>query len=164
LVGAKLKDNLYFMKEAYKQALKAYEILEAPVGAVVVRDGKVISRGYNKRESLQDPTAHAEIIAIAKASKKLKSWRLNDCDLYVTLEPCSMCAGAIINARINKVFIATPDPKSGSAGSVVDLFDVDGFNHKVKCHYGLLEEPCSNLLKNFFKMLRAKNKKNKINI
>jgi tRNA(adenine34) deaminase len=148
------------MEEAYKQAVKAYNLLEVPVGAVVVKDGKVIARGYNKREWLQDPIAHAEIIAITKASKKLGSWRLSDCDMYVTLEPCPMCAGAIINSRIRKVFIATLDPKSGAAVSVTNLFEVEKLNHRVEMEFGILEENCSKLLKNFFKMLRAKNKLN----
>jgi tRNA(adenine34) deaminase len=153
---AKVNDdqNLKFMKMAYHQALIAYQKGETPVGAIIVKDGKVVSRGYNKREMLKDPTAHAEILAIKKASKKLDSWRLNDCDLYVTLEPCPMCAGAIIQSRIRMVYYGTTDPKAGSGGSVVDLFQMNKFNHRVQSSSGLMQKECSHILKEFFEMLR----------
>ena len=146
-----------FMKEALKEAQKAYKKLEVPVGAVIVKDGKIIARGYNQKESKTDTTKHAEIIAIQKASKKLKVWRLLDCEMYVTLEPCSMCAGAIINSRIKKVYIGAEDKKTGAVGSVLNLFDDYKFNHTVENEKGILQEECEKILKDFFKELR-KNK------
>lgn len=146
-----------FMKEALKEAQKAYKKLEVPVGAVIVKDGKIIARGYNQKESKTDTTKHAEIIAIQKASKKLKAWRLLDCEMYVTLEPCSMCAGAIINSRIKKVYIGAEDKKTGAVGSVLNLFDDYKFNHTVENEKGILQEECEKILKDFFKELR-KNK------
>lgn len=143
------------MKEALKEAKKAYAIKEIPVGCVIVKDGKVISRGYNKRETLQDVTLHAEIIAIKKACKKLGSWRLEDCDMYVTLEPCPMCSGAIIQSRIKNLYIGAYDPKTGAAGSVLDLFNYS-FNHKVNVYKEILIEDCSMIIKDFFKQLRKK--------
>mgnify|MGYP004492591199 CR=1 FL=1 len=148
----------YYMEQALKEAQKAYEKLEVPVGAVIVKDGKIIARGYNQKEGKTDTTKHAEIIAIQKASKKLKSWRLIDCEMYVTLEPCVMCAGAIINSRIKKVYIGTMDEKTGAAGSVLNLFDDYKFNHKVYIEKDTKKEECEEILKNFFKELR-KNKK-----
>ena len=148
----------YYMGQALKEAQKAYEKLEVPVGAVIVKDGKIIARGYNQKEGKTDTTKHAEIIAIQKASKKLKSWRLIDCEMYVTLEPCVMCAGAIINSRIKKVYIGTMDEKTGAAGSVLNLFDDYKFNHKVYIEKDIKREECEEILKNFFKELR-KNKK-----
>lgn len=145
------------MKEALKEAQKAYKKLEVPVGAVIVKDGKIIARGYNQKESKTDTTKHAEIIAIQKASKKLKAWRLLDCEMYVTLEPCSMCAGAIINSRIKKVYIGAEDKKTGAVGSVLNLFDDYKFNHTVENEKGILQEECEKILKDFFKELR-KNK------
>jgi tRNA(adenine34) deaminase len=144
----------WFMNEALKEAKKAYDKGECPIGAVIVKDGVIVSRGYNEKELKKDPTAHAEISAIKKACKNLNAWRLNDCDMYVTLEPCPMCAGAIIQSRIGRLFIGTLDFKSGAAGSVVDLLKVPEFNHKVEVTYGILSEECSNILKNFFKKLR----------
>ena len=120
-----------FMKEALKEAKKAYEKLEVPVGCVIVKEGKIIARAHNLKETKLDTTKHAEILAIQKASKKLESWRLLDCEMYVTLEPCSMCAGAIINSRIKKVYIGTTDEKTGACGSVLNLFNDYTFNHKV---------------------------------
>ena len=149
-----------YMKEALKQAQKAYDLGEVPVGAVIVKDGKIIGRGYNSKEKNYDTTKHAEIIAIQKASKKMKSWRLNNCEMYVTLEPCSMCAGAIIQARIKKVYIGAMDYKTGACGSVLNLFDDFKFNHYVENENGILKNNCENILKEFFKELR-KNKKNK---
>ena len=143
-----------FMKEALKEAKKAYDKLEVPVGAVIVKDGKVIARAHNLKETKYDTTNHAEIIAIQKASKKLKSWRLLDCEMYVTLEPCSMCAGAIINSRIKKVYIGANDEKTGAVGSVLNLFEDYKFNHNVEFEKGILKEDCENILKDFFKNLR----------
>ena len=143
-----------FMKEALKEAKKAYKKLEIPVGAVIVKDGKIIARGHNLKETKEDTTKHAEIIAIQKASKKLSAWRLIDCEMYVTLEPCAMCAGAIINSRIKKVYIGTMDYKTGAGGSVLNLFEDFTFNHKVEVEKGILQEECKNMLKQFFKELR----------
>ena len=143
-----------FMKEALKEAKKAYDKLEVPVGAIIVKDGKIIARAHNLKETKFDATNHAEIIAIQKASKKLKSWRLIDCEMYVTLEPCSMCAGAIINSRIKKVYIGANDEKTGAVGSVLNLFEDYKFNHNVESEKGILKEECENILKDFFKNLR----------
>ncbi len=148
-----------FMKEALKEAQKAYDKLEVPVGAVIVKDGKVIARAHNVKEEKKDTTKHAEILAISKASKKLGSWRLIDCDMYVTLEPCSMCAGALINARIKKVYIGTMDQKTGACGSVFNLLEDYTFNHKVEIETGILQEECESMLKNFFRELRKSKKK-----
>lgn len=147
------------MKEALKEAKKAYEKLEVPVGAVIVKEGKIIARAHNLKETKYDTTKHAEILAIQKASKKLNSWRLIDCEMYVTLEPCSMCAGAIINSRIKKVYIGALDEKTGAAGSVLNLFEDFTFNHKVEVEKGIMQEECEKLLKDFFKMLRKIKKK-----
>ena len=127
------------MKEALKQAQKAYDKLEVPVGAVIVKDGKIIARAYNQKEEKNDTTNHAEILAIKKASKKLGSWRLIDCDMYVTLEPCSMCAGALIQSRIRKVYIGASDEKTGACGSVLNLLEDYKFNHKVEIEIGVLQ-------------------------
>ena len=143
-----------YMKEALKEAQKAYEKLESPVGAVIVKDNKIIARAHNLKETKKDTTNHAEILAIQKASKKLEAWRLNDCEMYVTLEPCSMCAGAIINSRIKKIYIGALDEKTGAAGSVLNLFEDYKFNHKVEVEKGILKEECENILKSFFKELR----------
>ena len=143
-----------FMKEALKEAKKAYKKLEIPVGAVIVKDGKIIARGHNLKETKEDTTKHAEIIAIQKASKKLSEWRLIDCEMYVTLEPCSMCAGAIIQSRIKKIYIGTLDEKTGAVGSVLNLFEDYTFNHKVEVETGILKTDCENILKEFFKELR----------
>ncbi len=143
-----------YMKEALKEAKKAYEKLEVPVGAVIVKDNKIIARAHNLKETKKDTTNHAEILAIQKASKKLEAWRLNDCEMYVTLEPCSMCAGAIINSRIKKIYIGALDEKTGAAGSVLNLFEDYKFNHKVEVEKGILKEDCENILKSFFKELR----------
>lgn len=142
------------MKEALKEAKKAYKKLEIPVGAVIVKDGKIIARGHNLKETKEDTTKHAEIIAIQKASKKLNAWRLIDCEMYVTLEPCAMCAGAIINSRIKKLYIGTMDEKTGAVGSVLNLFEDFTFNHKVEAEKGIMQDECKNMLKQFFKELR----------
>lgn len=156
-----MEEKQKFMKEALKEAKKAYDKLEVPVGAVIVKDGKIIARAHNLKETKLDTTKHAEILAIQKASKKLKSWRLLDCKMYVTLEPCSMCAGAIINSRIKKIYIGTLDEKTGAAGSVLNLFEDYTFNHKVEVEKGIMKEECENLLKSFFKMLRKLKKEEK---
>ena len=148
-----------FMKQALKEAKKAYEKGEIPVGAVIVKNGKIIARGYNQKEIKKDTTKHAEIIAIQKASKKLESWRLLDCEMYVTLEPCSMCAGAIINSRIKKLYIGTMDEKTGSCGSVLNLLEDYKFNHNVELETGILRTECEYILKDFFKELRKRKKR-----
>lgn len=143
-----------YMNEALKEAKKAYDEDEIPVGVVIVKDGKIIARAHNLKETKYDTTKHAEILAIQKASKKLETWRLLDCEMYVTLEPCSMCAGALINSRIKKIYIGTMDEKTGAAGSVLNLFGDYTFNHKVELEKGIMKEECESLLKDFFKMLR----------
>ena len=151
----------YYMEQALKEAEKAYKKLEVPVGAVIVKDGKIIAKGHNQKETKTDTTKHAEIIAIQKASKKLKSWRLTDCEMYVTLEPCSMCAGAIINSRIKKIYIGAMDEKTGVAGSVLNIFEDYTFNHKVEIEKGIKQEECEDILKKFFKELRKIKKRRK---
>ena len=151
----------YYMEQALKEAEKAYKKLEVPVGAVIVKDGKIIAKGHNQKETKKDTTKHAEIIAIQKASKKLKSWRLTDCEMYVTLEPCTMCAGAIINSRIKKIYIGAMDEKTGVAGSVLNIFEDYTFNHKVEIEKGIKKEECENILKQFFKELRKIKKRRK---
>ena len=143
-----------FMKEAIRQAKKAYALRDVPIGCVIVYEGKIIARGYNRRNTDKNTTSHAEINAIRKASKKLGDWRLEGCTLYVTLEPCQMCAGAIVQARIDKVVIGSMNPKAGCSGQVLNLFEMDGFNHKVEVERGVLEEECSTMLSGFFKELR----------
>ena len=147
------------MEEALKEAFKAYKKEEVPVGAIIVKDGKIIARAHNLKESKNDTTNHAEILAIQKASKKLNSWRLIDCEMYVTLEPCSMCAGAIINSRISKLYIGTMDKKTGACGSVLNLLEDYKFNHIVQVEKYILKDKCEKILKDFFKYLREKNKK-----
>ena len=147
-----------FMMEALKEAKKAYDKLEVPVGSVIVKEGKIIARAHNLKETKTDTTKHAEILAIQKASRKLKSWRLLDCDMYVTLEPCSMCAGAMINSRIRKIYIGTQDAKTGAVGSVFNLFNDYTFNHKVEAETGILKDECESILQQFFKELRKSKK------
>ena len=147
-----------FMKEALKEAKKAFNKEEIPIGVVIVKDNKIISRAHNLKESKKDTTEHAEIRAIKKASKKLDSWRLNDCEMYTTLEPCPMCAGAIIQARINNLYIGTSDPKTGACGSVLDLLNDYQFNHKVNVTKEVMQPECEKILKDFFKQLRNKSK------
>lgn len=144
-----------YMKKALAQAQKAYNKLEVPVGAVIVKDGKIIASAYNQKETKFDTTKHAEIIAIQKASKKLESWRLLDCEMYVTLEPCPMCAGAIIQSRIKKVYYGVSDEKTGAVGSKLNLFRDFKFNHKVEFESSILEKECQRLLQDFFKELRV---------
>lgn len=145
-----------FMQLAIKEAKKAYDIDETPIGAVIVRDGKVISKGYNRRETKKNALMHAEIIAIDKACKKLGGWRLPRCEIYVTLEPCPMCMGAILQSRIEKVYFGAYDYKSGCLGSACDLSSV--LPHKVTYQGGILKEDCEKILKDFFKKLRKKDK------
>lgn len=145
-----------WMKEAIKQAKKAAQKDEVPIGCVIVKDDQIIARAYNKREMKQCSTAHAEILAIEKACKKLGSWRLEDCDLYVTLEPCPMCSGAIIQSRIRNVIFGAYDPKGGCMGSNMNINDVRGFNHYPDIEGGILQDECSRLLKEFFKAKRKK--------
>ena len=145
-----------YMKEALKEAKKAYKKDEVPVGAVIVKEGKIIARAHNIKEEKCDTTCHAEILAIKKASKKLNAWRLRDCEMYVTLEPCPMCAGALIQSRIKKVYIGAMDYKTGACGSVLNLLEDYTFNHKVECETGILKQDCEEILQNFFKDLRNK--------
>ncbi len=153
-----MEEKEHFMKKAIEEAKKAYNKLEIPIGAIIVRDGKIIARGFNTKEEKKDATKHAEIVAIQKANKKLNRWRLNDCEMYVTLEPCPMCAGAIIQARIKKVYIGATDEKTGACGSVLNLFTDYKFNHQVEYEIGVLKEESEELLKNFFKNLRKTKK------
>lgn len=154
----KLTEDERFMKEAIRQARKAYAIGEVPIGCVIVYEGKVIARGYNRRTIDKNTLAHAELLAIRKASRKLDDWRLEGCTLYVTLEPCQMCSGAIIQARIPKVVVGCMNPKAGCAGSILNLLDVPQFNHQAELVTGVLEEECSQMMKEFFKELREKKK------
>jgi tRNA(adenine34) deaminase len=144
----------YFMLEAIKAAQIALEAGDVPIGAVIVKDGRIIARGWNQREQLQDPTAHAEMIALTQASEHVGSWRLYGCTMYVTLEPCTMCAGALILSRIDRVVFACPDPKTGAAGSLYNIFEDPRHNHRVEVQTGVLEEPCSMMLSDFFKIRR----------
>ena len=156
------KDNTEkYMREAIKQAKKAAAIGEVPIGCVIVRDGTILARGYNRRNIEGSTLAHAEIIAIKKASKKLQDWRLEDCELYVTLEPCPMCAGAIVQARVSEVVIGSMNPKAGCAGSILNMLEMHEFNHQVKVERGVLKEECSEMLSAFFRRLRVVKKKKK---
>lgn len=147
-----------YMKEALRQAKKAYALGEVPIGCVIVHEGQIIGRGYNRRNTDKNTLAHAEITAINKASKKIGDWRLEDCTLYVTLEPCQMCAGAIVQARIPHVVMGCMNPKAGCAGSILNILDMPEFNHQVAVTRGVLEEECSEMLKTFFTELRIRNK------
>ncbi len=152
----KLTDDERYMREAIKQAKKAALIGDVPIGAVIVYEGKIIARGYNRRNKDKTTLAHAELLAIKKASKVIGDWRLEDCTMYVTLEPCQMCAGAIVQARIPKVVAGCMNPKAGCAGSIIDMFHVEKFNHKVEFAYGIMEEECRALMQDFFRRLRGK--------
>jgi len=156
-----MNEDEKYMKQAIKQARKAYENGDVPIGCVIVHDGRIIARGYNRRNKDGQVLAHAELIAIKKASKLLGDWRLEECTMYVTLEPCQMCAGAIVQARIPKVVIGCMNPKAGCAGSILNLLDIKAFNHQVETVKGVMESECSEMLKTFFKELRqqAKNEK-----
>ena len=147
-----------FMKEAIRQAKKAYLLEEVPIGCVIVHEGKIIARGYNRRNTDKNTLSHAELIAIRKAAKKLGDWRLEECTMYVTLEPCQMCAGAMMQARLTEAVIGCMNPKAGCAGSVLNILEMDGFNHKVQVIRGVLEEECSHMMSQFFRELREKKK------
>ena len=154
-----LTDQEKYMKEALRQAKKAYALGEVPIGCVIVHEGKIIGRGYNRRNTDKNTLAHAEITAINKASRKLGDWRLEGCTLYVTLEPCQMCAGAIVQARIPRVVIGSMNPKAGCGGSVLNILQMEQFNHRCEVTRGVLEEECSTMLSSFFKQLRQEKAK-----
>lgn len=145
-----------YMREAIKQARKAAKIDEVPIGCVIVYDDKIIARGYNRRNTDKSTLAHAEIIAIRKAAKVIGDWRLEDCTMYITLEPCPMCAGAIVQARIPRVVVGAMSPKAGCAGSVINLLQMDGFNHKAELTSGVLVDECRTMLQDFFKEMRKR--------
>ena len=158
---ARMTQEERFMREAIRLAKKAAALKEVPIGCVIVHDGKIIGRGYNRRTIDKNVLAHAEIVAIRKACRVLGDWRLEECTMYVPLEPCPMCAGALVQARVPKVVIACMNPKAGCAGSVLDMFHEDGFNHQVETDVGLMGEVCSQMLKDFFKELREEGKRKK---
>lgn len=147
-----------YMKAAIREAKKAYALEEVPIGCVIVQNDKIIARGYNRRNTDKNTLAHAEMSAIKKASKKTGDWRLEDCTMYVTLEPCQMCAGAIVQSRLGKVVIGSMNPKAGCAGSVINLLQMKQFNHQVEMETGVLQEECSTMLSRFFQELREKKK------
>ena len=147
-----------FMREAIRQAKKAEALMEVPIGCVIVRGDQIIARGYNRRNTDKNTLSHAELNAIRKASKKLGDWRLEGCTMYVTLEPCQMCAGALVQSRIDEVVIGSRNPKAGCAGSVINLLNMEQFNHQVKITEGVLEEECSRMLSDFFRRLREMKK------
>jgi tRNA(adenine34) deaminase len=153
--------NEQYMREALKQAKKAFRMGEVPIGCVIVYKDKIIGRGYNKRNTKKTTLAHAELMAIDKASKAMGDWRLEDCILYVTLEPCPMCAGAIVQARIKQVVVGTMNPKAGCAGSIINLLQMKEFNHQVELVVGVMERECTAILQKFFQELRGRNKKEK---
>src|SRR5437868_14624783 len=150
----------YFMREALRQALKAGKADEVPVGAVIVRAGKIIARAYNQVELLKDATAHAEMLALTQAEAAVGDWRLTDCDLYVTKEPCAMCAGALVHTRIRRVIFGCADPAAGAAGSVVNLLQMPGFNHRCEIASGVLQDNCAAILQNFFRQRRSEQTEN----
>ena len=152
------KDDYRYMKQAITQAKKAYKLNEVPIGCVIVYEGKVIGRGYNRRNTDKTSLGHAEITAIKKASRYMNDWRLENCTLYVTLEPCQMCAGAIVQARIPKVVIGTMNSKAGCAGSVINVLQMKEFNHQVDICKGVLADECKEMMQNFFRNLREKKK------
>jgi tRNA(adenine34) deaminase len=154
--------NERFMREALKQARKAYRLGEVPIGCVIVYQDKIIGRGYNKRNTKKTTLAHAELVAIEKAGKVMGDWRLEDCVMYVTLEPCQMCSGAIVQARIKKVVVGTMNPKAGCAGSILNLLQMKEFNHQVELETGVLEKECTDILQAFFQDLRIRNKREKL--
>ncbi|PRX26431.1 tRNA(adenine34) deaminase [Orenia metallireducens] len=144
----------YYMQEALKEAKKAFDKEEVPIGAVIVKDNKIIARAHNLKEELQDATAHAEVLAIRQAAQKLGGWRLNGCTLYVTIEPCPMCAGALVQSRVDALVYGATDPKGGAAGTLFNLVDSNLLNHKLAIEYGVLEDKCRQIMKDFFKSLR----------
>jgi tRNA(adenine34) deaminase len=153
-----MKDDTYYMNLALEEARKARELQEVPIGAIIVLDGKIIAKGYNLRETEQSSVAHAELLAIAEACKILGTWRLEEATLYVTLEPCPMCAGAIINSRIKRVVFGAHDPKAGCAGTFMNLLQDERFNHQSEVTSGVLHEECGAILTAFFKDLRQRKK------
>lgn len=153
-----LTEDEAYMKEAIRQAKKAWKLQEVPIGCVIVKDGKILARGYNRRNTDKNTLAHAELLAIRRASRAVGDWRLEECTMYITLEPCQMCAGAIVQARIPRVVIGSRNPKAGCAGSILNLLQMPAFNHQVELTEHILEEECSALLKNFFKELRERRK------
>ena len=157
---ARMTQEERFMREAIRLAKKAAALKEVPIGCVIVHDGKIIGRGYNRRTIDKNVIAHAEMMAIRKACRKMNDWRLEDCTMYVTLEPCQICSGAIVQSRMKKVVIGCMNPKAGCAGSVLNLLQVEAFNHQVELEIGVLEEECSTMMKQFFKELREKKKEN----
>ena len=157
----KLTEDEKYMKEAIRQAKKAWKLEEVPIGCVIVHEGKIIGRGYNRRTTDKNVLAHAEIQAIRKACRKMGDWRLEDCTLYVTLEPCQMCAGAIVQARIPRVVAGCMNPKAGCAGSILNLLQMPEFNHQAELTTGVLEAECAELMKGFFRELREKQKRKK---
>ena len=156
-----MEQHSKYMKEALKQAKKAYALGEVPIGCVIVYEDRIIARGYNRRNTDKNTLAHAEITAINRASKKMGDWRLEDCTLYVTLEPCQMCAGAIVQSRITNVVMGCMNPKAGCGGSVLNILEMPEFNHQVNVVRGVMEEECSQILQDFFKELRIRNKEEK---
>ena len=148
-----------YMKEAIRQARKAWKLNEVPIGCVIVREDRIIARGYNRRNTDKNTLAHAELLAIRKASRAVGDWRLEDCTMYITLEPCQMCAGAIVQARIPRVVIGSRNPKAGCAGSILNLLDIPAFNHQAELTEGVLGEDCSALMTDFFRELRERRKK-----
>ena len=160
----KYTEDEKFMKEAIRQAKKAEAIGDVPIGCVIVRDDRIIARGYNKRNRNKTVLAHAELLAMSKACKKAGDWRLEDCTMYITLEPCQMCAGAIVQARIPRVVIGSMNPKAGCGGSILNLLQMKEFNHQVEVTRGVLEEECSEMLSVFFRKLRQKKKEKKAEV
>ena len=158
-----LTEDEKYMKEAIRQARKAWKLQEVPIGCVIVKEDKIIARGYNRRNTDKNTLAHAELLAIRKASKAVGDWRLEECTMYITLEPCQMCAGAIVQARIPRVVIGSRNPKAGCAGSILNLLDVPQFNHQVELTEGVLEEECSVMLSDFFRELRNRRKNDQKN-
>ena len=156
-----MEQHIKYMKEALKQAKKAYALGEVPIGCVIVYEDKIIARGYNRRNTDKNTLAHAEVSAINRASKKLGDWRLEDCTLYVTLEPCQMCSGAIVQSRITNVVMGCMNPKAGCGGSILNILEMPEFNHQVNVIRGVMEEECSQILQVFFKELRIRNKEEK---
>ena len=160
-VSSASPEDIRYMKEAIRQAKKAAALGDVPIGCVIVYQDKIIGRGYNRRMADKTVLAHAEIIAMRKACKKMGDWRLEDCTMYVTLEPCQMCSGAIVQSRMTRVVVGCMNPKAGCAGSILNLLQMPQFNHQVELTTGILEEECSQMMKTFFKELREKRKKNK---
>lgn len=159
--SGRMDENIKFMRAAMREAKKAEALNEVPIGCVIVREHKIIARGYNRRNTDKSALSHAELTAIKKACKKTGDWRLEDCTMYITLEPCQMCAGAIVQSRLRKIVIAGMNPKAGCAGSVLNLLQMAEFNHQVQIERGVMEKECSEMLSDFFKRLRERKKQEK---